>query len=151
MANPDHARKLLVRSTIVTGVTVSTLVGAQSLALTDVQKMLGLVSPPNNGLVVSNPSALAASEVANPSAVQHIEPSVVILRRPGQASNTSVQQTSNAGFALPQAVLAPAPAPVIVPVQGQIIQSSGSPAQGQPSQPAQPVPQPIPQPTQPSR
>ncbi|MCL4248454.1 MAG: hypothetical protein KJ065_09950 [Anaerolineae bacterium] len=143
MANVDRARKLLVRTALVTSSTIATLIGAQNLALQDTSKSEPALTPtaepagiPTTALVA--PVEPTAITQASPTiAINHAAPNVVILRRAGQAGpiQQSAPAVQAASIQPPVPVEAAAPAPVIV--QGEapppIIVQQGSSSGSQPS------------------
>jgi hypothetical protein len=127
MANPDRTRKLLVRSALVTSATIATFVGAQNLAMLDATRLEALFTPE---AVVVNPLAEITTPVpvvraAPDLVIQQAAPSIIILRRAGDAA-VSV----NPGGSSPVVIQPPAPAEVAAPapviVQQPIVQSSRS-------------------------
>lgn len=125
MANPDRARKLLVRSALVTSATIATLVGAQNLAMLDETRLEGLFTPSPD---VVNPlpddaTTAPVIQAAPDLVIQQAAPSIIILRRAGQSGGAAVS-------ANPVAIQPPAPAEVAAPapviVQQPIVQSSRS-------------------------
>ena len=131
MANLDRSKKLLVRVALVCGSTVSTLDGAQTLAMLD-----------QNTQTVESLAAPAATEVSLPptatprSTVEafHQAPSIILLR-PQPSALDNVRSVSNApANSAPDspAILPPnpqeisAPAPVIVQQQQAPAVSSSS-------------------------
>lgn len=133
MASSDNARKLLVRTALVTGSTVATLFGAQTLALMDAQTFSEILTPE----AVANPAEMVAQQdiiEISPTTqvvIQRAAPSVTILRRPGTTRTTDAQaaapQSSTAGMAIqpPSPVVLAAPAPVIVQQAGSQVASAG--------------------------
>lgn len=130
MANPDRARKLLVRSALVTSTTIATFVGAQNLAMLDKREFELLLTP---SPVVAN---MLTTEVSTPPVqsspptlvIQQAAPSIIILRQsaqPGggsQATPVFVPRSASIQPPVPAAISAPAP----VVVQQPIRQSSHS-------------------------
>lgn len=130
MASSDNARKLLVRTALVTGSTVATLFGAQTLALMDAQTFSQILTPE----AVTNPAETVAQQdiiEISPTTqvvIQRAAPSVTILRRPGTTgAQAAAPQTSTAGMVIqpPSPVVLAAPAPVIVQQAGSQVASAG--------------------------
>ncbi|MFN8528888.1 MAG: hypothetical protein U0670_09780 [Anaerolineae bacterium] len=123
MANPDRARKLLVRSALVTSATIATFVGAQNLAMLDATQLEAVFTPSPSAAVV-NPLPEITTPVAIVNAapglvIQQSAPSIIILRRAGQSTG-AVNNGSSAsvGFQPPAPAEIAAPAPVIVQQPG---------------------------------
>ncbi len=91
MANMSKSKQLLVRTALVTASTVATLVGAQTLALTDLHPVVAVGQSSNTAQTVE--TSLITTSIA------HAAPSIVVI-----AGNN--QQTTNAGSA-PSALIAP--------------------------------------------
>lgn len=133
MASSDNARKLLVRTALVTGTTVATLFGAQTLALMDTQTFSEILTPE----AVTNPADTFAEPdifVVSPTTtvtIQRAAPSVTILRRPGSTvtdAQATAPQSNGTSLVIqpPSPVVLAAPAPVIVQqAGGQQVASSG--------------------------
>lgn len=130
----DRPKRMLVRSSLVAGSTVATLIGAQTLITIDQQ------NPALNNSAASSPAESTAAptvQVVQPTAtvvvhaapviqIVHVAPSISVVRQTGQSTRSS-QAVAAQPTAVPQAVIQPpvpvqlaAPAPVIVQ------QSSGS-------------------------
>jgi hypothetical protein len=129
MANVDRARKLLVRTALVTSSTIATLIGAQDLALLDRRQIEQALTPPLPTV------APATSIPASPTIeIIHAAPSVTILRRPGQTGPLQPPPAQSAAIQPPAPVQLAPPDPVIV--QGEapppiiIQQASGSSSGG---------------------
>ncbi|MCA9903946.1 MAG: hypothetical protein KC547_08820, partial [Anaerolineae bacterium] len=122
MANVDRARKLLVRTALVTSSTIATLIGAQNLALQDTSTSEPAPTPTTEpaGIPTTVPvvpvEPTAITQASPTITINHAAPNVVILRRAGQAG--PVQQSAPvvqaASIQPPVPVEAAAPAPVIV-------------------------------------
>lgn len=133
MPNPDRTRKLLVRSALVTSVTIATFVGAQNLAMLDAARIEAIFTPSPEAVIV-NPLAETTTPVpvihaAPDLVIQQAAPSIIVLRRAGGAAVTASPgvNTFNAttvGIQPPAPAEVAAPAPVIV--QQPIVQSSRS-------------------------
>ncbi len=78
------ARRFIVRTSLVTGSTIATIVGAQSLALLDLQAN-------TQADAVAEPTQAINPEVVNvePSVFANSAPSITIIRRPGSQTNTT--------------------------------------------------------------
>ncbi len=131
MANPDRARKLLVRSALVTSTTIATFLGAQNLAMLDTRQFELLLTPSPEVVNMLPPTEAIPPTVqaAAPTLViQQAAPSIIILRQsanPGSGSQPTpfiVQQL--AAIQPPAPAVISVPAPVIV--QQPIRQSSRS-------------------------
>ena len=134
MANTDRARKLLVRTALVTSTTIATLVGAQNFAMLDARDFpidLTPSSEPNevvNEVIVVEPVATrtpAPIERAAPNiTIMQAAPSITILRQSGQI-NTSQPTAANVTSIQP-----PAPSQITAPnpvaIQQPVPQSSRS-------------------------
>lgn len=137
MANPDRARKLLVRSALVTSATIATFVGAQNLAMLDTARIEALFTPSPEAVVNPLPEVTTPIPVIHSApdlAIQQAPPSIIILRRSGQAA---VNPGSSGAMVIqppaPSELSAPAPvivqqgaAPAPVIVQQPVIPSSRS-------------------------
>lgn len=131
----DRGRKLLVRTALVTSVTVATLIGAQNLAMLDQKRFeLSQASSGNPDLILlpppsqpENQTSLVAGETARPSEIRHVAPNLVILRQPGVVNADTPPATNTQNALVNGAILPPnpvalaAPAPVIVQQPGQVI------------------------------
>ena len=130
MANTDRARKLLVRTALVTSTTIATLIGAQNLAMLDARDFQTETPAPgteSNEVVVVTPLATrtpAAIERAAPDiTIMNVAPSITILRQSGQvntsqpvaASVTRIQPPAPSQITAPNPVVNAAPNPVVVP------------------------------------
>lgn len=129
--NSDRARKLLVRTALVTGSTVATLVGAQSLfvldQLTTAQtNAVETETNPTPGILDSNTPAVV--NTAPQLNIIHRAPSLLILR---QAGTSGSQTTSPSTQAQPQTSIRP-------PQPQQLAQAAPPPSQGGGSQQWQP-------------
>jgi len=162
-AKLNSTKRFAVRMSLVTGSTLATIIGAQSLAMLDQQTFSALITPEaaqveqtvntapadsftlQNG-AVSTPNtvdALSASSTlqatANPVPAA---PNIAILRRPGQIAPVTAQATAAPAQAVQSAPaqIAP-PAPVqIAPPAPVVVQA---PAPAQVVQQAAPAPAPV--------
>jgi len=123
MANTDRARKLLVRTALVTSTTIATLFGAQNFAMLDArdfQPEIPDLNAESNEVVVVTPVATrtpAPVERAAPSIeIRTAAPSITILRQAGDTSslNTSPVTRANSVIQPPAPVEMAAPEPVII-------------------------------------
>lgn len=126
MANTDRARKLLVRTALVTSTTIATLIGAQNLAMLDASQFLATETP-----VTDNVDALLPGGTNTPVAVMRAAPeltilqaapSIIILRQSGEVSaalplnggansNTTIQPPIPAQISAPNPVIVQQPVP----------------------------------------
>jgi len=125
MANTDRARKLLVRTALVTSTTIATLVGAQNFAMLDARDFQIDTSPSSepNEVVVVTPAAtrtpVAVQQAAPGITILQAAPSITILRQSGQvstvqpvtASVTSIQPPAPSQITAPNPVIIQQPAP----------------------------------------
>ena len=72
MANPDRARKLFVRSALVTSTTIATFVGAQNLAMLDATRLETMLTPsPEVAIVTRLPETTMPVPVNEPPQSRH--------------------------------------------------------------------------------
>lgn len=121
MSNADRARKMLVRTALVTSATVATLIGAQSLAMLDARAVLNSDVPDPTAsqrvLVVTPEWSGATAEVKSTTPevnIQVASPSITILRQSGALSTAKPNVTSVNQLRPPSASLIVAPEPVIL-------------------------------------
>ncbi len=107
MANNDRTRKLLVRSAMVSSVTIATLVGAQNLALLDASRFASMtassfdatVAPVDAAIVVplvATVTPLTLPKPASDVVIQLAAPSMIILRQSGTVAVSATDgQTQN--------------------------------------------------------
>lgn len=135
MANPDRARKLFVRSALVTSTTIATFVGAQNLAMLDATRLETMLTPsPEVAIVTRLPETtmpVPVERAAPNLVIQQAAPSIIILRHAGQPSEVAVSGSATVNRGGDAVVIQPpapaeiaAPAPVIV--QQPMVQSSRS-------------------------
>ncbi len=140
MANTERARKLLIRSALVTSSTIATLIGAQNFAMLDARTLQfsgngpddtqnsesGAASEqPEQAIVIATLAAtiVPVSELSTPAPdVILAAPSITILRRAGEV-DASQLELARAGSAEQQVAVAPVansaiqpPAPVALSV-----------------------------------
>jgi hypothetical protein len=125
-------KKLIVRTTLVTGSTLAVILGAQALVSQDLQKNTANALPTAPLVEMADQPT---QQIVPTQTVISAAPNIVILRHPSQAvtptlNNTSLQPANPAPVRHQSASAAiQPPAPVVVQVQPQtIIQSSGSSA-----------------------
>lgn len=136
MANPDRARKLLVRSALVTSTTIATFVGAQNLAMLDATRLETMLTPsPEVAIVNSLPETttpVPVERVVPALVIQQVAPSIIILRRAGQGGEAAVSANppGSPGASSAVVIQPPAPAEIAAPapviVQQPMVQSSRS-------------------------
>jgi len=120
------AKKMVVRTALVTGSTMAVVVGAQSLIGLDLQKATS-AQVQNNQIADSPTVAQPPTSVAAPEkTIVSAPPNIVILRHSSeQNSSTTAAQTSNSAPVIHQSV-APVsiqpPNPVAIPQQQMTIQ-----------------------------
>lgn len=127
MSNTDRARKLLVRSALVTSATVATVIGAQNLATLDARELALTPTPLSDTVLVEVSTPAAVERVAPSIIIQHAAPSIIVLRQSGQQNSAvSVIQSgaTTSSIQPPAPVQVTAPEPVIV--QQPVVQSSRS-------------------------
>lgn len=123
-ANSDRARRMLVRTALVTSTTVATIIGAQNLAMLDKQTLTTLTPmvdlddllPTGTIVPTVRPVATEAQEVASAPPqlnIVHAAPSIIVLRQPGQ---TVVERSANQQPIIqpPNPVQLAAPPPIII-------------------------------------
>jgi hypothetical protein len=91
-SNDDRSRKLFIRAALVSGSTVATLIGAQSLTWIDAARF-AITATPDSSAEVSSSTNLQAeaaiTHIAPSLAIHYSPPSLVVLRRAGVPSQTS--------------------------------------------------------------
>src|SRR5664279_251297 len=103
MPNMSKSKQLLVRTALVTGSTVATLIGAQTLAMIDQHKAVTTVQPSDTAQTVET-----SLKTTTTTTIIHAAPSIVIL-------SGNNPQTTNSGVAS---------SPIIVPPVPQVNQPS---------------------------
>jgi hypothetical protein len=121
-AKLTSTKRFAVRLSLITGSTLATIIGAQSLASVDrhltTTPDLAVVSPPVEPALTAAPPIVSGVTPSVDAA--HVAPSITILRRPGQAganatSNVAIQPPAPVEIAAPDPVIVQAPsAPIIV-------------------------------------
>jgi hypothetical protein len=130
-------KRFAVRLSLVTGSTLATIIGAQSLASLD--KQAGAVPDPTTPMVSDPqlqssfstiggqlPKSSDVTNTENNSSVIHAAPTITILRRPGQvgasaaSSTTSIKPPTPIQIAPPEPIIVQAPSapPVVVQAAG---------------------------------
>ncbi|MEO8394149.1 MAG: hypothetical protein ABI700_14260 [Chloroflexota bacterium] len=118
MANIDRSKKLLVRTALVTGSTVATLIGAQSLALFD-----QTVQMTPQAVTSTSPQTVLAAQPPT-AVILHQAPSIVILRQP-QSALPNVRSVVNTPAIVPPSPQISAPLnPVIIQQQAPAVSRS---------------------------
>ena len=120
MANTDRARKLLVRTALVTSTTIATLIGAQNFAMLDARDFQMDLTPSSepNDVVVVTPAVTRTPvqvERAAPNiTILHAAPSITILRQSGQITTAQGVVANVTGIQPPVPAQITAPDPVVV-------------------------------------
>lgn len=128
MANTDRARKLLVRTALVTSTTIATLIGAQNLAMLDARAFQGIEMADTNTdqeIIVVTPDAirtpLPVERAAPNMTILHAAPSITILRQSGQISTSQTASTSPLSIQPPSpSSIQPPPSSIQPPSPSQI-------------------------------
>lgn len=107
MATPDRARKLLVRSALATSATAAVFIGAGNLATLDAHVLDSALQPASEFAAPST-SAGAALPV-----IQHVAPSLTIVRASGSAGSTSASTRIQPPAAVQMAAPVRIPRPVL--------------------------------------
>jgi hypothetical protein len=125
-AKLTSTKRFAVRLSLVTGSTLATIIGAQSLASVDRHITATpdpAVTSPQVEPAVTAPSVVSGvTPFAN---APHVAPSITILRRPGQANANA---TSNVAIEPPAPIQITAPEPVIVQAPSAPIVVQGAPS-----------------------
>ncbi|HEX2905790.1 MAG TPA: hypothetical protein VHO69_02940 [Phototrophicaceae bacterium] len=123
MANTDRARKLLVRTALVTSTTMATMIGAQNLAMLDAKQFQPTVTPVVENVAALAPAATPTAVIAVMQAMPEITivraaPSIIVLRQSGQVQALPPVVTSGTnpanGIQPPVPAQLAAPDPIIV-------------------------------------
>lgn len=118
MANTDHARKLLVRTALVTSTTIATLVGAQNFAMLDARSFYTPEEIPSNEVVVvaplTNDVPTTILRTEPNITILHRAPNITILRQSGEVNTASV--ATRIQPPAPSQIAAPAPVIVQQPI-----------------------------------
>jgi hypothetical protein len=130
MASSDNARKLLIRTALVTGTTVATLFGAQTLAVMDTEVLTEVLTPTASEIMLDSESdSIPQSESF---VIQRAAPSVTILRRAGTVRTVDGQNAASQANTSGMVILPPSPitladpAPIIVQQAGSQVVSAAS-------------------------
>ena len=120
MANTDYARKLLVRTALVTSTTIATLVGAQNFAMLDARtfQLTGTPLTDHN----STQTSVSITQSAPQITIFHAAPGITVLRQSGQVNTTvavqpvrtntnTIQPPIPAQISAPQPIIIQQPAP----------------------------------------
>lgn len=127
MANPDRARKLLIRTALATSSTIATLFGAQNLALLD-GTTFQQVEAVTTTTITADTTALTIEQAEPSLVIQKTAPNFVILRHATNGTNSANTQppsqnqnvnTRNIQPPIPSQMAAPAP--IIVQQAGQTV------------------------------
>lgn len=131
MANPDRARKLLIRTALATGSTIATLLGAQNLALLDSALFQPTTLLPAEPAATTITSTLVPAQTTPDLIIQQAAPNFVILRHANPSGNSSaapVNVQSNTAQTDGRVVFQPpvpnalaAPSPIVVQQPGQTV------------------------------
>ncbi len=126
MANTDRARKLLVRTSLVTSTTIATIIGAQNLAMLDATQFKLTETPMSESNVALSPNETVTQAVviqATPTTtILQAAPSIIILRQSGEQSpilpttssvnnSTTIQPPVPSQITVPDPVIIQQPAP----------------------------------------
>lgn len=116
MANTDRARKLLVRTALVTSTTIATIVGAQNLAMLDANQFLTTETLVTGNLIALSPNTTPTPVELVRSApeltILQASPSIIILRQSGEVS-AALPVTGNTS--INNAIQPPSPAQITAP------------------------------------
>lgn len=124
-------KRFLVRISLITGSTLATIIGAQSLAsLNSRNTDSSLPTVTNPAPTFTNQAVPTLTFDAN-APIVHAAPSIAILRRPGQSNAQTANSEQPAGNQIvpPNPVVLAAPAPIIVQAPGETIVIPSAPAQ----------------------
>ena len=122
MSGMNRSKRFIVRTTLITGSTLATIIGAQSLALLDQDQIADLTATPEPITVQApaqepTPSLNPTAESPTATAAQ-AAPNIAILRHPGQPTGqsaaTTANQPVNTAIQPPNPVQIAPPDPVIV-------------------------------------
>lgn len=129
MANNERGRKLLIRSAMVTGTTIATLVGTSNLAMLDARALQATLTPSNTAnevaLITEAAPQSADTDIMNTApgiTILHTAPSITVLR---QSSTTQQVASANNSVIQPPvpAEIAP-PDPIIQSQPNTTVQQS---------------------------
>lgn len=128
MANTERGRKLLVRSALVTGTTIATLVGTSNLAMLDARALQATLTPiaTANEVALTTATSLQQADASIINAapeitIQHAAPTITILRQAGSsqqiasANNTVIQPPQPAEIAAPDPIVMSQPSTSVQP------------------------------------
>ncbi len=114
MSNSDRTRKLLVRTFLVTGSTVATIIGAQGLVTLDQQMFTAAAADTGADAVFADSSEQGITNAAPEITINRAAPSIVILPQGQQAPQVVASAPT---IQLQQSVAQPqisAPQPIIL-------------------------------------
>jgi hypothetical protein len=126
MANTDRARKLLVRTALVTSTTIATIVGAQNLAMLDANQFLATETPATADGIAFSPNTMPTPveivQTAPEITILQAAPNIIILRQSGEVSaalpvtgstitNNAIQPPIPAQITAPDPVIVQQPIP----------------------------------------
>lgn len=131
MANTDRARKLLVRTALVTSTTIATIVGAQNLAMLDANQFLATATPSTADGIAFSPNTMPTPveivQTAPEITILQAAPGIIILRQSGEVSAAaSVTGSPNSSTPIQPPIAAQIAAPDPVIVQQPVPQRSQS-------------------------
>ena len=145
MAPLDRPKRMLVRTTIVAGSTVATLIGAQTLITVDSQNPALNNSSSSASAIEVQAQSTDIPQLAQPTAtvvvralptiqIVHVAPSISIVRQSGQVSDQSSQTiAAQPTTVIPTQVVILPPAPVQVATSAPVVvQQQSSSAQQAP-------------------
>lgn len=128
MANNERGRKLLIRSAMVTGTTIATLVGTSNLAMLDARALQATLTPSDTAndaaLITESAPQSVDTDIFNTSptiTISHTAPSITILRQSGSsqqiasANNTVIQPPQPAEIAPPDPIVMSQPSTSVQP------------------------------------
>ncbi len=149
MANTDRARKLLVRSALVTSTTIATFVGAQNLAMLDTRLISLTLTPSAESAAVVPASVTSMPQAVAPTLmIQRAAPSIIVLRQSQQQAASPIVSSHSPAQGNAMVIQPPVPAQMAAPAP-VIVQQQSSPQMSAPAQVV--VQQPVQQPGQSSR
>ncbi|MCB9437645.1 MAG: hypothetical protein H6673_11770 [Anaerolineales bacterium] len=123
MSGMTATKRFIIRTSLITGSTLATIFGAQSLAALDTH-LFATNANANTTAPMALPQSVTVAAPSPTSAPRQAEPSIVILRRQGQSSSSTTTQAASGSSAPVVSIQPPAPmqvqapAPVIVQQQG---------------------------------
>ncbi len=138
-------RRFIVRLSLVTGSTLATIIGAQSLASFDGQALVtggtAEAASPVQAFIpeaaapelqptqnINVPEASSGQFAADQSGIVHAPPAITILRHPGQATTTAASSSAAVQIQPPSPVEVAPPPPVVVQAPAQVVVQPSAPA-----------------------